>query len=396
MDDNLLEILDKAVEQGGSNLAKSKIAKGKGAAELLQTLCDQGYLHFEKKKYSLTSEGRQKWEEEAAVERVNAVKEQERLAHETAIVELLKIIEKKEGKALSKTELNKYSDQLTSILDEKLTEAGTKKNVYQLTSKGENRLLLQAPVADQVNRLQGMLQLLEQGWEVLHDAVQSNLQKLKDHSDGSMETIANELKEKGDLAQLEFAEAINSTQMIDTVFRAAQKMKESIASMADAALAQMQESKNRENEKQAEQAAIVEQLDQLRQDQQELGMTIATIVESKPDQSSEPLKRSESSRSNSEPPINEHEIWKTVKYQHDQINRMGDVIKIPELSDKIRGTHPELSVDSFHKLLLKWQEEEKLILLVCNDPLQEPRSSEAIESARGLLYYVELDEEPSN
>jgi ribosomal protein S19E (S16A) len=75
-------VLDAAVEGGGSNLDRETITgadkKDRAATALLQELCTAGLLREEKKKFTLTPEGRAEWERLAPEERRHQVQERER------------------------------------------------------------------------------------------------------------------------------------------------------------------------------------------------------------------------------------------------------------------------------------------------------------------------------
>ena len=67
-----------------------------------------------------------------------------------------------------------------------------------------------------------------------------------------------------------------------------------------------------------------------------------------------------------------------------------ELIKVPNLTDRVRAEVPGVTAARFHDLLRLWQSEDRLVLQVCNDPHVEPRSAEGIPSSRGLLFYVEM------
>lgn len=69
----------------------------------------------------------------------------------------------------------------------------------------------------------------------------------------------------------------------------------------------------------------------------------------------------------------------------------GDSAPIPELYDAMKERGYKVAIKLFHQLLLKWAEEERISLRVCDIPILEPRASEGINSAHGLLLYVYLE-----
>ena len=86
----------------------------------------------------------------------------------------------------------------------------------------------------------------------------------------------------------------------------------------------------------------------------------------------------------------EAEVWRETEQAARTLGRDGKLIKIPELSDRVREAAPGLDADQFLKMLGRWRDEDRLALQVCDDPRLEARANEGIRTQRGLLYYVHL------
>lgn len=90
----------------------------------------------------------------------------------------------------------------------------------------------------------------------------------------------------------------------------------------------------------------------------------------------------------------EADTWKTTRTAFEELKRAairsGGLVKVPELTDAVRSSHPELTPARFHDLLLKWRGEDRLSLQVCSEKWLEPRGDEGIQSKHGLLFYVQM------
>ena len=72
---------------------------------------------------------------------------------------------------------------------------------------------------------------------------------------------------------------------------------------------------------------------------------------------------------------------------------VGEIVKIPELTDELRERFGEdITPEQIHDKLLEMQRQGILTLQVCDDPHFEPRRSEGMQSPRGLLMYVLMDD----
>lgn len=69
-------------------------------------------------------------------------------------------------------------------------------------------------------------------------------------------------------------------------------------------------------------------------------------------------------------------------------------VKIPEVLDTLKKSHPSLTQEQFHGLLKKLKDEDKITLEIANSPNAEIRSGEGIQTSRGLQFYVHLNEDP--
>ena len=68
--------------------------------------------------------------------------------------------------------------------------------------------------------------------------------------------------------------------------------------------------------------------------------------------------------------------------------KVGGVVTVPDLVDRMREAVPGLDVAGAHDLLNQWWEEDKLHLQVANDLYLEPRAGEAISTPKGTRFYV--------
>lgn len=65
--------------------------------------------------------------------------------------------------------------------------------------------------------------------------------------------------------------------------------------------------------------------------------------------------------------------------------RLGGIVRVPELFDALRQSHPGLTREQFHAELARLQGEGLLTLQVVNDPHLEPRAAEMPRDAQGAL-----------
>jgi hypothetical protein len=72
------------------------------------------------------------------------------------------------------------------------------------------------------------------------------------------------------------------------------------------------------------------------------------------------------------------------------MNRGGGLAKIPEIHDRVRMTHPEMTRERFHDILRDGQRQDLWVLQKANDPRLEPRAAEGIRTPDGLRFYAQI------
>jgi len=367
-----LQILDRAMRGGGENLTKSVAGKGAEAAARLEALSAEGYFEKKKTKYALTEKGRR------------ACEKGQRLLRNEALVEFLAAVEKKQGKAFTAKELSKYPDDVRNeAVAKTLVEDNEKPNTFKLMSAGKATLLAREPLEKQVAALRELQQQASELWDAGLKRVEQELKGLDRDGTGG---IAASLRERVRQARSEYESAIEELRVFDVLAGASQRLQEQITQASQEALREVQ---TREEQVRGIAAELRSQADTYRQ---QLDAHIAALKERLRQAASE---RIEARADSSIPPTpSEEQLLEATGEAYDRLHkanlRLGGIVKIPELYDEIRQRVPGLDLTKFHDRLLKWRDEDRLVLQVCNNPDAEPRAKEGIETSKGLLFYVRM------
>ena len=398
MDPTVLQALEKAVEAGGSDLTGKVIAgAGKKASKILNDLYSSGFLHKtagKPPKYNLTPEGRAAWESQVLPERRRELQERQGRQERKNLGELLTLIRQKSDSPLTKRDIGRFPPTLLQdACDRGLVEPGAKKNSYRLLPAGEEHLLADQPLEQQLQQLRQLHQKTVAHWRAVQQSLRQELDGIGGQASEGLQTATGQLSEKALQAHQTFEQVLselgafpallNAARQIraevDAAYREARKRMESEA----ARLTDLEMRLGQANKQQREQLEAFEQRIEGRLDDLARRVTLPT----------DHNKTSPAGVHDPHMPV-EADIWDATGRAYRQLKqetiRIGGIVKVPELSDQVRKQFSGLSAASFHNLLEKWQREDRLTLQLCNDPRLEPRADEGLKSARGLLFYVQL------
>jgi hypothetical protein len=390
----VFQVLDKAMEVGGTDLAgKDLVGSAKGANPVLAEMCISGLLEktaAKSPKYTLTPKGREAWEQEASEDRRRQVKRHDQERRQQAVAQFLSVVEKKQGKALTRAELSRLPITIRQeACDHKLIEPGEKASSFRLLPAGEELLLAQRPIGDQLQRLRQQHQQMVAQWR----AIQKTLgQELERAGSQKLETAGEYLAERGAAACQAFDATLADLGGLATVAEAARQLRAEVEEATRQArqvveaeqtrLADLESRLRRESGQQREQLEAFE-----RQLEMRLVDVARRLGEARPGVSD-----SRSPQPDGQP--SEAALWEATRSAYERLRqetlRIGGIVKVPELTDAVMRVGNGLVPAAFHNLLQKWQQEDRLTLQLCNDPRLEPRSAEGISSPRGLLFYVQM------
>ena len=390
----VLQALDKAIDAGDAGIGAKDIGvTGKGP-NILDELCSSGFLSKGKgksPKYTITPEGRAAWERDASPERRQQVKHVEQQEKHKVLIEFLTVVQGKPGAALSKGDLSRFPDSLRQdACDRRLVEPGTKKNTYQILAEGDELLLAAQPPEQQIQRLRELHQQTVGKWKAVNQRLGQELETL---GDGDVRAAAVELANRGLHAYRAFDEALAEMGAFAGLVTITQRLKASIETAGTEAgrrlggekerLADL-EQRLRQNAEQQRQdleefeRRLMHRLDDIAKQMAAVAVN-AVPPHPKPDVPSAP---------------SEAAVWETARRAYEELKketfRIGGIVKVPDLTDRVRVDFADLTPAAIHEMLQKWQQADRLTLQLCNDPRLEPRAAEGIRSPRGLLFYVQM------
>jgi hypothetical protein len=397
---SVFEALDKAVATGGNNLSGKDIAgTGKAATALLAELCSSRLLEKtggKSAKYSITTEGRTAWEREASEERRRQIKETEQRQQREAIVQFLNLVEErqKQNKPLSTKDLTRVpAPVIQDARERKLVEPGSKANSYRLLLAGEELLLGEKPLDQQLQRLREIQHQTTKHWRAAQQRLRQEIDALAGQGSDAMCAATIGLQERAQQAGQDFDNALAELEKLPALLAAARQLRNVTAGCQDALqrletersqLAALQTRLQQAAEQQQEQLHAFERRVGDRLD--ELAHRLKTVAKPTGEAASRPA------GSVSAPPM--EAAWEMTRRAHEQLrqeaSRIGGIVKIPELTDAVLRGVNGLSTAAFHDFLRQWQQQDRLTLQLCNDPRLEPRAAEGIHSSCGLLFYVQM------
>lgn len=377
------QVLDKAIASD-SPLGKSAlIGKGKDGDKLLEELCQSGCLSKSagsSPKYNLTPHGREVWQGEAPPERRQQVQAEQQRKQREKLIAFLRLVEKNNGKGLSKPEQQRYPESLLQdAVNRKLVETGAKAYSYRLLPTGEEMLLSELPVEKQLQRLRELQSRMVAPLRAIHRQFEEELTGLDGEALPDVRSAQTELRDRGEQASQAFDALLTGLSAFPLLLSAAQRLQ--------ARQRQLNDQEARLLQSLQEQRKQLEAFEQRMQERfHEWSSTQRTTAENAP---SVPPAHAEAVS-----PPQDAAVWEAARTAANLLKqetfRLGGIVKVPELTDAVRRTFPDLAPAALHELLRKWQQEDRLTLQLCNDPRLESRAAEGIATPRGLLFYVQL------
>jgi hypothetical protein len=348
-------------------------------------MCQEGHLVRTGTKYTLTDAGRRAWEASTPQARRDAVRGREEQRQEEALAAFLHQVESRAGSAFTSPQQKKLLPEVVrAALDRNLVEPGPKSGSFRLRPEGEKWLLARAPADEQIRRLRKGLEELGRRWDAVRQRLEQDAQAL---ASGKLEQVARETHAQGEAALGAYQAALDEVQAFTRLVQAGQELKKALAGTGGQQLQEqlVQETARRESlaaEVRKQLAAHQDEIDAFRRHVEErLTALGARLAEPSPG----PARPS---------PPPEPVAWETTRQAIEDLRRQalrtGGIVKVPELIDAVLSRLPGLEIDQLRRWLLRWQDEDRLVLQVCNDPRLEPRSAEGIASPLGLLFYVQV------
>lgn len=396
MDDTLFAALDRMIEAGGQKIAKGaligSLAK-KPADGLLADLQKQGYIQKDGSKFTLTEEGRRAWKNKASEARKLEVEE-------IAVTACLATMDKMKAKPLTAKPGQPFDEGIIQrvVAEAMVIDAGA--NKYRLSPKGEEFLKAREPLEQQLERLRTASEDLLKRPQVLLQRLARDAEQLAEGEAvrSAFAEARAEIQEKVASAQTEFERALDGLQAFGSLIAAGQAFKKTLPAAVSGVLERMDAEAGRVQKLGEELRQTANQfrkeLEQARQqmDQRAAAVEEKARAEKKTAHAGGTLPAP--SRPAAAEPAPDEVIWQALRQAYEQLEQQlkltTELIKVPNLMDKVRAQVPGLTVARFHDLLQHWQRADRLVLQVCNNPHAEPRSAEGIQSSRGLLFYVEM------
>ena len=247
---------------------------------------------------------------------------------------------------------------------------------------GEEYLLAEQPLGEQMTRLRELLKETTTLWRAAQQALKREAKGLTGHD---LEAAADGLARRGGQATQAFDAALAEASAFAAVVQTGQRLRESILREAEDAAQRLEAEKDHLRKEADRQKAELEAFEhRVGQRLDEMTRRLAHL--DRP--------ASHPTQGDSAPRPSEAAMWEATRREGEALRQqtltIGGIVKVPELTDAVRGQVPGLTAVDFHGLLERWQQEDRLTLQLCNDPRLEPRASEGIQSPRGLLFYVRL------
>jgi hypothetical protein len=394
----VFQALDKAIEAGSTNLVGKDIAPSrKGPSPVLDELCTAGFLSKtggKTPKYSVTPSGRAAWEREAPPDRRRQVQEREQERQRKALPEFLALVGQKPGKPLTRTELALFPDPLRQdACGRKLVESGTKANTYRLLPAGEDVLQAEQPIEQQVQRLRQQQQQTVAQWRTAQQRLRQEVEGFAGRGGVAVQAAVADLGERSRQAAQAFEAALAELGAFAGLLAAARQLREGVETACQGALRRVEAENGRLAELEARlRQGAEQQREQLEAFERRVGERLDDLAR----------RPARGTTSSAEPPTPQSgggappddAVWQATRRAHERLReetlRIGGIVKVPDLTDAVVKSAPSLTPPTFHDLLRRWQQEDRLTLQLCNDPRLEPRAAEGIQSPRGLLFYVQM------
>lgn len=382
----VFQALDRAIEAGGRLLAsRAVVGTGQTAASLLGEMCAAGLLdktEGRSPRFTVTARGREAWAREAPERRRREVERREQEQRRQALGELLSLVERKQGKALTKAELSRIP---AFILEEArkrgMVRAGEKANTYSLLPAGEEALLAVQPVERQVERLRHLHREVMAAWRAAQGRV---AQEVEGAGAPALQDAVGQLAQRGEEALRAFDAALDELGGLARLADAVRQVRAEVEAAIAAEKARLAEA---ETKLRQESASLRERLESWDRQAQACLAELAR----KQEQAAVPEPRPAPQRNGPPPPA---VVWEAVRTAHERLkqenSRVGGIVKVPELTDAVMKLVDGLTPGQLHEMLKSYQAEDRLTLQLCNDPRLEPRAAEGIHSSRGLLFYVQM------
>jgi hypothetical protein len=382
------------VEAGGQKLAKKVVVGNlatKAADALLADLETHRYIRKDGKSFTLTDEGRQAWNGRATEAR-------KRELADRAVADFLAAVVKQNGRALTAGQKKQFDADFIQRVqaDGLVVEAGP--NKFKLSPTGEG--FLQArELEEQLKPLRTATQDLLKKPQALLQRFAADTEQLAEAGPvrAAFEDARRAIQEDVARAQQEFERSLDGLRAYASLMAAAQTFKKALPDLSGT-LERIEAEVNRVQKLHAELRQTAHEFkEQLQTAQQQMEQRVAAVEEKAQEQkkptvagTSTPLQDSAKAAE----PTSEEAVWQATRRAYEQLEQQfkltSELIKVPNLTDRVRAEVPGLTADHFHELLQRWQREDRLVLQVCNDPEAESRTGEGIPSPRGLLFYVEM------
>lgn len=375
------DILDRLI-QADEPLTKPKLIAGVDktiADSLLEEMISDGFIVVKTKKYTPTDQGRQRWERSLTAEQRSAHEAKQRERENENLLAFLREVGDKNGKSFSNPELKNSSEAIRAHAEKSGLVRKIGKSAYTLLAAGEVALL------------RGKSDALGRDW---HDASKRLLAELANSDLGS---ALQQFEQEQQKALEHLGELLRRLEGLGSVGELRRNYQNQLDEMATAGRRAVEASEALARKHEEIEKRIEQESQRITAEQQRLSAQL-TEAAHRPTPSVPPTPTPAPTPTPTPTPtpqvvgLTDTALWEATLKAYRQLEIdyaiIGGIVKIPELTDSLRGVYAQLTPEQYHQKLLEWQRQGRLTLQVCNDPHFEPRRAEGIRSPRGLLLYV--------
>lgn len=403
MDVKLVESLEKGIEASGVGVpAKALAPAGKPGKALLEELKEKGYLKSEDgKKYDVTEAGWEAWLANGRPERRAKLRAE-------ALRKLLEAVKAGGGKKkLKPKDLTACPERWRNEAFERKFLQEVKPEVYQLLPAGEDFLESLLPASVQLERRQAQYRTELEALQEESRKVSERVVALRERLLPECERLQRELGDAAGGLKQELMQAVEEQQRSSREATEALRGASAFALLAQQIRARAEEvtasAQEKVESRLRELNGPLEDVERLKNDVASLQSALSNHVLQTETEltrlarevATHPAESVATGNGVSLAGGSEAEVLESLRRIHREIDAgnpaLGGTVRIPDLYDRLREDGLVSDLESFHRLLLKWEKDDQLRLRVYDDPHAEPRRAEGIESGRGLLFYVRLN-----
>jgi hypothetical protein len=377
---NVLDLIERSLMKGEVPLgAKELVGSGKQAAAALDSLVAGGLFEKRGKGYVLTLRGRQRWGEEASPERQKQV-------NSNAMVALLKTVQARGGKALTAAELAKHErDNIERAKREGYLGDGPKLNSFVLLPKGQEFLLSQQPMAEQIAHLRHLHQQTMRSLGALTARIQQDLGSVSNQLQMAAAVAFDDTQQR----LVSFAGRLDDLAMQGELAELATEVQRELGACRDAAIATIDaEAQRLQRCEQQLQSAIEEQHLQLSEYEKQLQSRIDRLSGSSRQNNGRSCTENDGLQGSGQEASS---LEETIVERVEQCSpsNVPAPLTLSELLRDVKERHPNKTLGEFHEALRALYDARRVRLMPFTRALAsipDPRSALFMDGE--VMYYV--------